>query len=155
MTPSTSLEHASDRKVKHDLLTSMYLRQYAFLMRCSPRMSPGTAFHYSTLAVSGIVSLAVLAAIATALWISSQVFGKSLIPWLLPNWALVICAFGIAFLPGMYIDRKMAFLRTVEDHLIAMYSSRHQRVLWLLTILSIIPLATIVGLCFGSLGSGA
>jgi hypothetical protein len=133
----------------------MYLRQYAFLMRCSPRMSPGTAFHFSTLAVSGIASLAVLAAIAAALWISSLVLGQSLMPWLLPDWALIVCAFGIAFLPGLYIDRKMADLRIVESDLIALYSSRYQRVLWMLTILSVIPLAAIVGLCFAALRIGA
>jgi hypothetical protein len=141
--------------VKHDVLTTMYLRQYAFLMRCSPRMSPGTAFHFSTLAVSGIASLAVLAAIAAALWISSLVLGQSLMPWLLPDWALIVCAFGIAFLPGLYIDRKMADLRIVESDLIALYSSRYQRVLWMLTILSVIPLAAIVGLCFAALRIGA
>jgi hypothetical protein len=133
----------------------MYLRQYAFLMRCSPRMSPGTAFHFSTLAVSGIASLAVLAAIAGALWISSLVLGQCLMPWLLPDWALIVCAFGIAFLPGLYIDRKMADLRIVESDLIALYSSRYRGGVWMLTILSVIPLAAIVGLCFAALRIGA
>jgi hypothetical protein len=140
--------------VRHDILTQMYLRQYAFLMRCSPRLSPGTAFHFSTLAVSGIASLAVLAALATTLWISSLVLGRSLAPWLLPNWALIAFALAITFFPGMYIDRKMAELRTVGSDLIAVYSSSRQRALWLLTMFSIIPLATIIGFCFADLRTG-
>ena len=141
----------SGRDVKHDALTAMYLRQYAFLVRCSPRISPGTAYHFSTLAVSGIVSLAMLAAAAAILWIASLVLGRSLAPWLLPDWALVIGALGIVFLPGMYVDRKMVGLRTVGSELIALYSSRHQRKLWLLTIASIVPLATAVGMFFVAL----
>jgi len=133
----------------------MYLRQYAFLMRWSPRMSTETAFHFSALAVSGIASLIVLAALAAALWISSQVLGRPLAPWLLPDWAFVLLAVAIALLPGIYVDRKMAGLRVVGSDLIAIYSSRHQRVLWLLTIVSIIPLAAIIGLCFAALRIGA
>ena len=141
--------------MRHDVLTKMYLRQYAFLIRRSPRLSPGTAFHFSTLAVSGIASLAVLAALATTLWILSLVLGRSLAPWLLPNWALIVFAAGIAFLPGMYIDRKMAELRAVGSDLIAIYSSRHQRALWLLTMFSIIPLAAVIGFCFAALRTGS
>jgi hypothetical protein len=55
----------------------------------------------------------------------------------------------------MYIDRKMADLRTVGSDLIAVYSSRHQRVLWVLTMLSIIPLAAVIGFCFAALRTGA
>lgn len=154
MTLSTSLADVRDGNVKHDVLTAMYLRQYAFLMRCSPRMLPGTAYNFSTLAVSGVVSLAVLTALVAVLWMSSLVPGQPLIPWLLPDWAWVVCAFAIAFLPGMYIDYKMAGLRTVGNDLIAMYSSRYQRVLWLLTILSIVPMAAVIGFCFAALRTG-
>lgn len=138
----------------HDALTQMYLRQYAFLMRGRLRISPATAFHFSTLAVSGLVSLAALATLAVALWISSLVLGRPLAPWLLPNWAFVAMAVGIAFVPGMYIDRKMAGLRSIESDLIDLYSTRHQRRLWLLTIGSIIPLAAVIGLCFAAIRAG-
>lgn len=137
--------------MKHDVLTRTYLRQYAFLMHCRPRTSPGAAFHFSTLAVSGIASLVVFTALAVALWISSLALGRTLAPWLLPNWAFAALALGIAFLPGMYVDRKMAGLRTVDSALLARYDSRHQRILWLLTIASIIPLTILAGICFVAL----
>jgi hypothetical protein len=117
-------------------------------------MAPRTAYHFSTLAISGVASVAVLASIATALWIFSLLLGRHLEPWLLPDWAQVNFAIGIAFLPGMYIDRKMEKFRIVDSELIAAYSSKRQRALWWLTIFSIIPLALIIGLCFAELRAG-
>lgn len=137
--------------MKHDFLTQVYLRQYAFLVRGRPQISPRTAFHFSTLAVSGLMSLATLAILALALLILSRMLGRPVAPWSAPDWALVIVAAGIAFLPGMYIDRKMEAYRLVGSDLIAQYSTQRQRWLWLLTISSIIPLATITGLCFAAI----
>jgi hypothetical protein len=114
-------------------------------------MSPRTAFHFSALAVSGLMSLTTLSLMAITLWIVSRAVGQPVAFWSAPDWVLASMAIGIAFLPGVYIDRKVKAFRVVGSDIIALYSTQHQRRLSLFTILSVVPLATVAGLCFASI----
>jgi hypothetical protein len=137
----------------HDLLTRLYLRQYAFLRRRSPRQPPSATFHYATIGVSALMSLASLALLALGFWAISWVLNRLIVPWDAPEWLIVLASLCIAFLPGVFIDKKMSSFRDVDQHFIVFYSTPKQRFLWWLAVFSIFPLAGIVAACFASLRS--
>ena len=139
--------------IEHDLLTRLYLRQYAFLTRRYPRQSQSTIFHLATLGVSAFVSLAGLAALALGFWFISRVLGRPITPWAAPDWLIIAGSLGLAFLPGLLIDKKMSSIRFVERDLISMYSAPRERLRWWIAVLSILPLAVIVAACFVALRS--
>lgn len=137
--------------MNHDLLTRLYLRQYAFLSRRYPRQPPSAIFHFATLAVSGLVSLAVLAISALGFWIVSRVLNRPIVPWDAPDWLIVVGSLGLAFLPGIFIDKKMSPLRLVDQDIVTFYSAPRERLRWWFTVLSILPLTGIVAACFVAL----
>lgn len=140
--------------MNHDLLTRLYLRQYAFLTRRYPRQPSSVIFHFATLGVSGLLSLAVLAAVALGFWVASYVLNRPITPWAAPDWLVGLGCLGVAFLPGMIVDKKMSPLRLVAEDVITFYSTPRQRFRWWLAVLSILPLAGIVAACFAALRSG-
>lgn len=147
----TRLGNVVRSDMNHDLLTRLYLRQYAFLTRRYPRLPPSAIFHFATVGVSALLSLVILAAVALGFWIASRVLNKPVVPWAAPDWLIVVSCLGVAFLPGMFIDKKMSALRIVDQDLVAFYSTPRERLRWLLAVLSILPLTGVVVACFAAL----
>jgi hypothetical protein len=139
--------------MNHDLLTRLYLRQYAFLKRRYPGQSPSAIFHFATIGVSALVSLAGLALLAMGFWGISYMLGRIIVPWSAPRWLIAAGSLALAFLPGMIIDKKMSAYQTVRLDLITFYSTPRERLRWWLAVLSIVPLVGIVAVCFVSLRS--
>jgi hypothetical protein len=141
--------------MNHDLLTRLYLRQYAFLTRTHARQTASARFHFATLAVSGLVSLAGLAMLAFGFWIASRALNKPIVPWAAPDWLILVGSSALVLLPGIFIDKKMSRLRYVDEGVIAFYSTPGERLRWWLGVLSIFPLGGVVAACFGALRIGA
>ncbi|MCW5574221.1 MAG: hypothetical protein KIT37_14460 [Steroidobacteraceae bacterium] len=141
--------------MNHDLLTRLYLRQYAFLIRRYPRQPASAIYHYATLGVSALVSLAGLAILALSFWIISRALNRPIVPWAAPDWLVVVGSLGLAFLPGIFIDKKMSSLRLVDQDLVTFYSAPAERLRWWVAVLSILPLTGIVAACFVALRSSS
>jgi hypothetical protein len=141
--------------MKHDLLTRLYLRQYAFLTRTRAHQTASARYHFATLAVSALVSLAGLAMLAFGFWFASRVLNKLIVPWAAPDWLILVVSSALVLLPGFYIDKKMSPLTFVDENVIAFYSAPSQRFRWWLGVLSILPLGGVVAACFGALRTGA
>lgn len=141
--------------MNHDLLTRLYLRQYAFLTRRYPRQPASAIYHFATLGVSALVSLAGLATLALGFWVISRALNRPIVPWAAPDWLVVVGSLGLAFLPGVFIDKKMSSLRLVDKDLVTFYSEPQERLRWWLAVLSIIPLTGVVAVCFVALRSSS
>jgi len=72
--------------MNHDLLSRIYLRHYAFLMRRYRGHPPSTIFHYATFGVSALLSTWLLATVAVGFWLASRVLGRPVAPWDAPDW---------------------------------------------------------------------
>jgi hypothetical protein len=136
---------------RHDLLTRMYLRHYAFLRRSYPRQSPRAIYHFATLGLSGLLSSALLALLAAASLAISLILARPVVPWTVPEWALIIGSAVIALVPGLAIDRRFRNLIDVNQETVEQYSSGAQRRQWWLMLLSIVPICGTVAVCFGVL----
>lgn len=136
---------------KRDFLKQVYLRHYAFLRRIYPRQSAKSIYHFATLGISGLVSLALLALVGVACLVVSLIVQRPVLPWALPDAVLVAGCVGLAFLPGFAIDAKFRNLVDVDDEVLAFYSSDSQRLRWWLMVLSVLPLGAITAACFGML----
>jgi hypothetical protein len=139
--------------MNHDLLTRLYLRHYAYLTNRYPHQPPATIFHFATLGVSALLSLALFATLALGFWIASSLLNRPITPWALPGWVIAFGCLVLAFLPGLIVDRKMSPLRVVGQELVEFYSKPEERFRWWLTIFSILPLTCIVAACFVALRS--
>lgn len=135
----------------HDLLTKMYLRHYAFLRRRYPRQPARAIYHLATLGLSGLLSCALLALIATLSLSLSVLVARPVVPWSLPDWALIIGSAAVAFLPGLAIDVRFRNLVDVNAGTVELYSSGAHRRWWWLMALSIVPICGTVAVCFGIL----
>lgn len=136
---------------KRDFLKQVYLRHYAFLRRLYPRQSAKAIYHFATLGISGLVSLALLALVAVACLAVSLIVQRPVLPWALPDAVLVAGCVGLAFLPGFAIDAKLRDLVYVNDDVLAFYSSDNQRLRWWLMVLAVLPLGAITAACFAVL----
>src|SRR3954465_406402 len=119
---ATRLVSVVPRDMSHDFLTRLYLRQYAFLTRRYPHQPPSAIFHFAAIGVSSLLSLAALAIVALGCWTASHVLGRLIVPWAGPNWLIFSGSLGLGFLPGIFVDKKMAVLRPVDQGLVAFYS---------------------------------
>ena len=137
----------------HDLVMRMYLRHYAFLRLRYPEQPARVIYHFATLALSGLFSVALLALIAASFLAVSLIFAKPVVPWALPDWALIVGAATIVFVPGWVIDRRFNNLVDVNPETVGLYSSGEQRRSWWLMVLSILPICGILAACFGFLRS--
>jgi len=137
----------------NDLVTRMYLRHYAFLRLRYPEQPARVIYHSATLALSGQFSAALLALIAASFLAVSLIFARPVVPWVLPDWALIVGAATIVFVPGWVIDRRFNNLVDVDPETVGLYSSDEQRRSWWLMVLSILPTCGIVAACFGFLRS--
>ncbi len=137
--------------MNHDLLTRIYLRHYAFLTRRYKSQPASAIYHLATLTVSALVSLAGLAILALGLWFIVRVLDLPVAIWAAPDWLAIGVSLSLAFLPGVFIDKKMFPLRVVDEDLIAFYSTPRERFRWWLALLSTVPLGAVVGACFGLL----
>jgi len=151
----TRLDNVRPPDMHHDLLTRLYLRQYAFLTRRYPRQPASAIYHYATLGVSALMSLAGLAILAFGFWVVSRVLHRPIVPWAAPDWLIVVGSLGLAFLPGIFIDKKMSPLRLVGQDLVTFYSAPGERLRWWLAVLSILPLTGVVAACFVALRSSS
>jgi hypothetical protein len=97
--------------------------------------------------------LALFAALALGFWLASSMLNRPITPWALPGWVIAFGCLVLAFLPGLIVDRKMSPLRIVDQELVALYSTPGERCRWWLTVLSILPLTSIVAVCFVALRS--
>lgn len=150
---ATALGSAGLREMNHDLLTRLYLRQYAFLKRRYPRQPASAIYHFATLGVSALVSLAALAILALGSWVVSRLLNRPIVPWAAPDWLIVVGSVGLAFLPGVFIDKKMSPFRLVDQDVVTFYSAPGERLRWWVSVLSILPLAGVVAACFVALRS--
>lgn len=82
---------------RHNLLTRMYLRHYAFVRRAYPRQSANAIYHLATLGLSGLASLAVLAFTAATSLVVSLFMQSPVAPWEFPNWVLIVGSAAIAW----------------------------------------------------------
>jgi hypothetical protein len=108
---------------KHDWLTRIYLHHYAFLRRIYPRQSAKAIYHFATLGISGLVSLALLALTAVALVAVSLVPGRPVVPWALPDEILFASCAAIVFLTGWAIDTRFRNLSDVDGETLELYGS--------------------------------
>lgn len=135
----------------HDFLTRLYLRHYAFLRRRYPRQPARAIYHFATLGLSGLLSCALLALIAAASLSVSVLVARPIVPWSLPDWALIVGSVAIAFVPGLAIDVRFRNLVDVNEETVEVYSSDAHRRLWWLMVLAIVPMCGIMAFCFGVL----
>jgi len=135
----------------HDLLTRMYLRQYAFLRHRYPRQPARAIYHFATLGLSGLLSCALVALIALVLLAVSGLVARPVVPWSLPDWALIVGSVAVAFVPGLAIDARFRDMADVNAETVEAYSSGAHRRKWLLMVLSIVPICGTVAVCLGIL----
>lgn len=136
---------------RHDLLTRVYLRHYAFLHRVYPRQSAQATYHFATLGISGLVSFTLVALTAAFSLAVSLILQRPVVPWALPDWALIAGVAGTVFLPGFVIDAKFRNVVEVNREVLEFYSSESKRMRWWLMVLSIPALGAITAACFGIL----
>lgn len=139
----------------HDLLSGVYFRHYAFLMRRYRDRSPSAIFHYATLGVSALLSTWLLAVVAVGFWLASLAVGRPIAPWNAPDWVVVLGSLTVVFLPSIYVDRRFHALRVLDDSIIEFFSSPRERWRWWLAAMSMIPSAGIVAACFAAIRSSA
>lgn len=137
----------------HDLVMRMYLRHYAFLRLRYPEKPARVIYHFAALALSGLFSAALLALIAASFLAVSLIFARPVVPWALPDWALIVGAATIVFVPGWVIDRRFNNLVDVNPETVGLYSSGEQRRSWWLMVFSILPICGIAAACFAFLRS--
>ena len=137
----------------HDLLTRMYLRHYAFLRLRYREQPTRVIYHFATLGLSGLISVALLALLAASSLVISLICARPVVPWTLPDWALIVGAATIVFVPGWVIDQRFEKLTDVSPEIVKLYGSGEQRRHWRLMVLSVLPLCAIAAACFGILRS--
>lgn len=129
----------------------MYLRHYAFLRRHYPRQPAKAIYHFATLGLSALLSLALLALLSAASLAVSLMLARPIVPWSLPDWALVVGAAALAFVPGWAIDVRFRTMVDVDPETIELFSSDENRRKWWLMALSILPISAVMGACFAVL----
>lgn len=133
-----------------DLLTGIYLRHSAFLVRRYPEQPSSAVFHFATLGVTVLVAAWLLAILALAFLVASQILGKPIAPWSAPIWLIAVASVALVFLPGIYVDRKFRSC-SVDTSLLENYNAPRERLLWWLLVLSLVLSAGIVAACFGAI----
>jgi len=134
-----------------DFLTRMYLRHYAFLRRLYPQLAAENIYHFATLGVSGVISCALLALTAAGCLAVSGLLARPIVPWSLPNWAVMVACAAIVFVPGWLIDTRFKNLTDVQPETVELYSSSANRRQWWLMVVSIVPMCGTVAVCFAIL----